>query len=171
MCVCIYTYICICLCIYDCIHMYIYMYMYIYIYISIYILEPASPRVYLQVLIPGAHSFHIHLYMSMHVWLFVFVYAQTYPFIFLHAYSLLFSSSSLSLLRIHSLLLRPCSVHAPPAHTRLCFSVLTCSGPLYPAAGSHRLAKKSTCLAGAFNVPFHLSADGNTLNYDFPLCV
>jgi len=91
-------------------------------------LEPVSPRVYHQVLIPGAHSFHISLYVRMHVWLFVFVYAQTYSFIFLHAYSLLFSSSFLSLLCIHSLLLRPCSVHAPTALPRLFFLFLRVQG-------------------------------------------
>ena len=37
--------------------------------------------------------------------------------------------------------------------------------PLYPAVGSHRLAKGGTCFAAAFNVPFSLSDDGKTLLY------
>jgi|NorSeaMetagenome_1021524.scaffolds.fasta_scaffold641120_1 hypothetical protein len=42
------------------------------------------------------------------------------------------------------------------------------TGPLYPAVGSHKLAKTSVCFAAAFNIPFHLSDDGNLVLYDFP---
>ena len=38
--------------------------------------------------------------------------------------------------------------------------------PLYPAVGSHRLARGGTCFAATFNVPFSLSADGKTLSYE-----
>ena len=39
------------------------------------------------------------------------------------------------------------------------------AGPLYPAVGSHQLAKQGTCFAASFNVDFQLSPDGHTITY------
>ncbi len=41
-------------------------------------------------------------------------------------------------------------------------------GPMYPAAGCHKLAKKGTSFAAAFNIPFHVSDDRQTISYHFP---
>jgi hypothetical protein len=39
-------------------------------------------------------------------------------------------------------------------------------GPLYPAVGSHKLARKGTSFAAAFDVAFQLSQDGNVISYN-----
>ena len=39
------------------------------------------------------------------------------------------------------------------------------AGPLYPAVGSHQLAKQGTCFAASFNVDFQVSPNGHTITY------
>ena len=151
-CICIYIYICLyvyihlCICsyIYTCIHMYIYIYMYMYLNIYIYVRACITSR-----LPPGAYSrraLFSHFSLCENACLAVRLCICTD--ILLHISARLFALVLLliSLSFVHPLpssptMLRSCS-HCP--HWPF-FFVLTCSGPLYPAAGSHRLAKKSTC--------------------------